>query len=365
MRHSWNDPLPRRRPVMLGLVLASVLGGCGHPSTTPAVEEVAPPPLPAMWGLARLDPPKIDAEEAKSWPLHRDVRLLSWRVMALTSCGQAVDGGPYRREILRAVELLKASQWEESRGCPPSHPFFGGMSQVGLSPPDLTHTALALQAQRQAGIPQDDPCIRRALGFIARCQVTPSRSGVGAGASGLDDGGFTERPVAENPTGKIPSGRPSTPRGVTTCLGLTSLLAGGASPQDPRVQAAVGWLQRHYTLDGHPGMDRAEEGLFGYYLEFAKAMTTLGYDHIRDRQGLSHDWRDELARRLTDRQNPDGSWTNPAESPDPAGSSPVIVTSYALLTLHQLGALKSAPQPPAGDPITAGKFVSASSRVGR
>lgn len=335
MRSSRNGPIRGIRPVILGLVVASASAGCGEDPASRASTTAAPPGpvLPAMWGVAKADGTRVEDGE-DGWPFHRDARIVSWRVMALVSYGEATGSRRYRPEVLHGVDVLRASQWDESRGCPASHPLFGGISRVGLTPPDLTHTALALQAQRNAGVPADDPWIRRALGFIARCQV--------AGTPGCrNEGGFAARPIDPATSAATAPESSRKPSGATTCLGLTSLLAAGFAPEDARVRGALRWLAGHYTLDAHPGMDRREEGLFGFYLEFAKAMAALRLDRIRDAQGVSHDWCEELAGRLAARQNPDGSWTNPRESPDPAASTPMVVTSYALLTLDQIRAIRA------------------------
>jgi hypothetical protein len=82
-------------------------------------------------------------------------------------------------------------------------------------------------------------------------------------------------------------------------------------------------------------MAHAREGLYGYYYEFAKAMTALGYDRLRDARGDMHNWRTELKRKLSEQQKFDGSLTNPDESHEPACRAPVTITSLALMTLVQ------------------------------
>src|SRR5439155_8988109 len=41
--------------------------------------------------------------------------------------------------------------------------------------------------------------------------------------------------------------------GSTTADGLRALLASGLPPDHPRVRAAVGWLEKHFSADEHPG----------------------------------------------------------------------------------------------------------------
>jgi squalene-hopene/tetraprenyl-beta-curcumene cyclase len=250
--------------------------------------------------------------------------------MALSALGEK-SGARDVRSPAASAAFLRDRQWDEGRGCLPAHPDFGGTGRRQDSLPDLSHTALLLQAMRAAGVAAGDPYIRKASVFIARCQVTGEPGATGDG----DRGGFLARPVVV--AGGATRMRTVHPTGAATCLGLTSLLAAGATRDDPRVRDAVRWLEGHYTLDAHPGMAHAREGLYGYYYEFARTMTALRRDRIRDARGVVHDWRAELGRTLADRQHPDGSWTNPEESRDPSECAPSTITSLALLTLRQLG----------------------------
>jgi squalene-hopene/tetraprenyl-beta-curcumene cyclase len=60
-------------------------------------------------------------------------------------------------------------------------------------------------------------------------------------------------------------------------------------------------------------------------------MALLGEPSIPDPAGKVHDWRAELVAALAKRQNPDGSWVNPADRF--MEGDPNLVTSYALLAL--------------------------------
>jgi squalene-hopene/tetraprenyl-beta-curcumene cyclase len=286
---------------------------------------------PTLRATPRINPAAGDGASRDD---SRDARTLSAELMALTAFDESMVGGGDVRALASAAGSLRTWQWDEERGCSPSHPYFGGTRRWAHSVPDLMHTALMLRALRGAGVAENDPYSQRALTFIARCQVVDDSGGGGAGDR-HDRGRFSTGPVVDSTGGtlKVRLGRPN---GASTCLGLTSLLACGVAPGDVRVRDAVHWLEEHYSLDGHPGMARGREGLYGYYYEFARAMTTLGYDCLRDSRGDVHHWRTELKRKLSEQQNVDGSWTNPDESGDPAARSPVTTTSLALLTLVQL-----------------------------
>ena len=114
-----------------------------------------------------------------------------------------------------------------------------------------------------------------------------------------------------------------------TYAGLKSMIFAGVGPDDPRVQAAVAWIQKHYSLSENPGMGDA--GLYYYYHTFAKALDALGQDVFVDADGTQHHWRRELARELVSRQRADGAWVN--DNSRWLEGDPNLVTAYALLTL--------------------------------
>ena len=115
-----------------------------------------------------------------------------------------------------------------------------------------------------------------------------------------------------------------------TYSGLKTFLYAGVKKDDPRVQAAVGWVRRHYTLDENPGMD--QNALYYYYHTFGKAMDALGEDPFVDAKGKKHDWKLELFQALQKRQRENGSWVN-AKSQAFGENDPNLCTSFALLSL--------------------------------
>jgi squalene-hopene/tetraprenyl-beta-curcumene cyclase len=60
-------------------------------------------------------------------------------------------------------------------------------------------------------------------------------------------------------------------------------------------------------------------------------MTVLGESKLTDSAGTAHDWRAELVAALAKRQQPEGSWVNPADRF--MEGDPNLVTAYALLAL--------------------------------
>src|SRR5207237_9675427 len=118
--------------------------------------------------------------------------------------------------------------------------------------------------------------------------------------------------------------------GAMTYGGLKSFLYAGVAKTDPRVQGAIRWIRRHYTLEENPGMGKA--GLFYYYHTFAKAMDAIGEDLFEDSKGVKHDWRLELFQALQKQQQANGSWRNMGERTF-AEDNADLSTAFALLSL--------------------------------
>ena len=114
-----------------------------------------------------------------------------------------------------------------------------------------------------------------------------------------------------------------------TYAGLKSMLYAGVGKDDPRVRAAVEWLQQHYSLDENPGM--GDSGLYYYFHTFAKSLSAYGESNFVVKDGDKHDWKQELIAALASRQKEDGSWTNSNERWLEA--DPNLATGYALLAL--------------------------------
>ena len=98
--------------------------------------------------------------------------------------------------------------------------------------------------------------------------------------------------------------------GGMTHAGLIALIFAGVDREDPRVKAAYDWIRANYTLDEHPGV-KGHQGLFYYYTAFAKSMSAFGEPEVVSLDGVRHNWREDLARKLIDYQGEDGSWINP------------------------------------------------------
>ena len=260
----------------------------------------------------------------------------SLALMALVACNQ---DGRLAAEIAAAGASLRRLQWDDGEGKGAADPAHGGAGYGRASRPDLSNTQFLIEALRAAGASADDPAIQRALVFVSRTQTLPGPHNPLPFAERNPDGGFYYTPAAggESQAGST-SGGGLRSYGSMTYAGLKSMIFAGLTRDDPRVEAAVAWLARHYTFTENPGMGDA--GLFYYFHTAAKALDVLGKDSFTDAAGHTHRWRDELAAAIVGRQRPDGSWAN--ANPRWLEDEPALVTSYALLALAHC--LPSTPQ---------------------
>jgi squalene-hopene/tetraprenyl-beta-curcumene cyclase len=261
--------------------------------------------------------------------------------IAIMAFKEANADGKYDTILKNASAYLKKLQYDD----PANKDFklgglgYGEKNQKGR--PDLSNTQFFVEAMIAAGVPKDDPAVKRALRFISRCQnYTDKEEGndqkwAEKAAKG-DEGGFTYVPDPDdNPHATSDGGLRSL--GGMTYAGLKSFLYAGVDRKDPRVQAAVKWVRRNYTLEQNPGMKQA--GLYYYYHTFAKAMDALGEEPFKDSKGKAHYWRKELFEALKARQRKDGGFIN--EKDKQFGEfDPNLATSFALLSLSYTKAKK-------------------------
>jgi hypothetical protein len=252
--------------------------------------------------------------------------------VAIMAFKEANQDGKYDAILKNAARFLKGLQADE-RTTDVKDAHFGGFGYDGKSRPDMSNSVFTVEALLAAGIPRDDPAIKKALQFMSRCQNLPGEFNdqpFAKKAAKEDVGGFVYRPDPDDKKHKTPEGGLRS-LGAMTYGGLKSFLFAGMSKDDPRVKAAVAWIRNHYTLDENPGMGKA--GLFYYYHTFGKAMTALGEDPFLDAGGQKHDWRRELFDALKSRQGQDGSWRNQGDRTF-GEADPELATAFAVLTLH-------------------------------
>jgi squalene-hopene/tetraprenyl-beta-curcumene cyclase len=251
--------------------------------------------------------------------------------IALVAFNEANRNGRYARAIKAGQNFLKTMQWDESEGKGRDDPFYGGAGYGGRnSRPDLSNTAFFVESLRDTGLPADDPHLKKALVFVSRCQNLKGEFNDQEWAGKVNDGGFVYSTAngGETFAGKTADGGLRSYASMTYA-GLKSMIYAGLDRNDPRVKAALTYIQQHYTLDENPGL--GQQGLYYYYHTFAKTMSVLGEPTIVDAKGVAHDWRAELIAALAKRQQPDGGWVNSADRF--LEGDPNLVTAYALLAL--------------------------------
>jgi squalene-hopene/tetraprenyl-beta-curcumene cyclase len=251
--------------------------------------------------------------------------------IALLAFSEANANGRYDRTIKASQQFLKTMQWDESEGKSRDNAFYGGAGYGGSnSRPDLSNTAFFIEALRESGLPADDPNLQKAIVFVSRCQNLKSEFNDQTWAAKVNDGGFiyTAANGGSSVAGEAAGGGLRSYASMTYA-GLKSMIYAGLAKDDPRVKAALNYITQHYTLDENPGL--GQQGLYYYYHTFAKTMAVLGEPTVTDTAKVAHDWRAELVAALAKRQQPEGSWVNPADRFMEA--DPNLVTAYALLAL--------------------------------
>jgi squalene cyclase len=211
----------------------------------------------------------------------------------------------------------------------------GGWGLVGGEPNDpssfrtanVSTTRMALEAL--APVAADHPeTMQRGLQFLTKQQNT--------------DGGlaFLSDPLDQlNKAGAVDpkqNGDPFAARsyGTTTVDGLLAMRAAGVAANNPRIVAAVQWLDAHPQVDAVPGFPSdevsvaASQGLFYYYAaSLAKAMKAFPEATFAARAP-------KLAAEVVARQRPDGSWANTISTM--REDDPLTATCFALMALSEL-----------------------------
>jgi squalene-hopene/tetraprenyl-beta-curcumene cyclase len=311
---SWTT---NRTPGISGLVIASLLDS-GLTPDDPALQK----------GLKNLS--SFVQADGGIYSPKSDLRNYE-TCISLLAFHAANSDGQYDKLIASARDFLKKMQWNDDKGIKPDDEKFGGAGYGGDSRPDLSNTAYLLDALKAAGVSQDDPAMKNALIFVSRCQNLESEYNTLPFASKVNDGGFYYSPAAGGGSAAKKQGEEALRSyGSMTYAGLKSMVYAGLGPDDPRVAAAVKWIQKTYDLKENPGMGQA--GVFYYYHLFAKALDALGMNTITDERGARHDWRAELGARLVALQKPNGSWVN-SEKRWMEGD-PNLCTAFALLSLR-------------------------------
>jgi squalene-hopene/tetraprenyl-beta-curcumene cyclase len=284
--------------------------------------------------------------------------------------------------VKKAAAFLKTLQWSEiaaSEGAAAADvkratkddPFYGGVGYGRSGRPDLSNLGFFVQAMHDAGVPETDESFQRALVFLQRVQMD-GRVNDQPYAKGSRQGGFIystgesgeKKGSGQSMAGQIEETLDDGTKvsrlrayGSMTYAGFKSYIYAHLPKDDPRVAAAMDWIQRHYTVDENPGV--GADGTYYYLVTFARALDAWGAEKIEvwpmakpaakakapaagsgpapaeaapAGAAQQRDWANDLIDRLAELQNDDGSF----KSVDDRWmeSNPVLITAYGLIALE-------------------------------
>lgn len=231
--------------------------------------------------------------------------------------------------VQKGREYLITHMIDETEGLTPNDPFYGS---IGYRPApskdaargDIINLEYGLRALKETDLAPNDPAWDKALKFLERLQ---NRSASNDQPWAGNDGGFVYQPGLSKTDDNL-----TTSYGSATYAGVLSFTYANLRKGDPRVDAAVDWLHKNYTVDENPGL--GQKTVYYYYMVMAKALAAVGDPTITDAKGQTHAWREELARKLITLQHAEGFWVNPVR--DEWQDNKVLVTTFVLSTIEAL-----------------------------
>lgn len=262
--------------------------------------------------------------------------------------------------LARAQKAILMFQNAEAGGYERSDRGYGSIGYGGGQRGDLSNTQFSIEALRASGLPEDHEAMQKALVFLQRTQNLkssnnfkgkiphPNKQGESIEAVSGDDGGASYYP-GNSAAGYIvqPDGKAvARSYGSMTYALLKSYTLAGVKGDDPRVQAAVQWIQNNWTLAINPGSDPAlgekvkYQGLYYYYMVLAQALNAAEVEAVMAPQVTtmaaskkSIDWREALRSHLAKTQQADGTWIN-GKNGRWMESMPLLCTCYSMIALE-------------------------------
>ncbi|MCK5940903.1 MAG: terpene cyclase/mutase family protein, partial [Planctomycetes bacterium] len=266
--------------------------------------------------------------------------------------------------LKRAQKAILMFQNTEAGGYSPSDRDYGSIGYGNSQRGDLSNLHFSLEALRATGLPEDHEALKKAIVFLQRTQNLkssndfsgrvphPSKEGETLEVTAGDDGGATYYPGNSNAGYQIRPDGTAVARsyGSMTYALLKSYTLAGLKGDDPRVQAAVKWIQDNWTLAINPGSDPAlgektkYAGLFYYYMVLAQALDAAGIETVKVEREYAEnysgkrevdeiDWREALRAHLAKIQLPNGTWVN-GKNDRWMEDQPLLCTCYAMAALE-------------------------------
>lgn len=282
-------------------------------------------------------------------------RFVNYMTSAATGALALAKIGKYASAEREARDFIASSQiaGDSSDLSYGGFPYKQDQGQVS----DLSNAQFAVQALADAGLPKDSEVWKRLVTYLSRVQnrsesndikVPTEQDGEEIVVVSGDDGGAGYSPgTSKAGLVKRSDGTyEARSYGSMTYALLKCYLLAGVDADDPRVQAAFGWISDNYTLDRNPGFeasaDPEQEGQQGYYYYlYTLARTLAEYERatgaplvVKDGEGKEHHWRADVVQALLQRQQDDGTWVNEKAERWMEGA-PILATSYAVVALAE------------------------------
>jgi squalene-hopene/tetraprenyl-beta-curcumene cyclase len=322
----WSFDNGALEPALTALVLKCLLGHPDLDRDSPVVKKG----FEVLLGYRQPDGAIFNPKEGQA------AYTTAIAIMAMTAANDpqlkgAIDGGV---KYLKGIQIQPGQESPDGKIVTENDPNVGGIGYGRNNAGNVSVTQFGVEAWHNAGVPADDEAMKRAVGFLTRLQNRSESNPTAIGQKGSNDGGFVYDPISSK-AGMDPGGGMRS-YGSMTYAGFKSMLYAGVAQDDPRIVAAYDWIRRYWRLDSNPNMPmtQSKEGLFYYYMVFARALQTLGRDEIPDfkDQSIKHNWRGELIARLAQIAQPNGAWAN--ESDRWNEGNPTLVTCYAVMALE-------------------------------
>jgi squalene-hopene/tetraprenyl-beta-curcumene cyclase len=257
-------------------------------------------------------------------------KMIPHYITAVSTMTLAAGGRPQDRPLIeKARRYLADNMLDEGEGVNKDEFWYGGMGYGNTTRADgrradIISLEYALRAMKEAELPENDAAWQKAITFLQRTQ---NNSETNDQKWAANDGGFVYYPGF---TYHVDGGTRS--YGSVTYAGLLSYTWANVKKDDQRVKGVTKWIRDNYTVDENPGM--GQKTVYYYYMVFAKALQALGEPTIVDARGRSHNWREELGRKLLSLQHAEGYWVNSV--PDEMQDNKVLVTSFTMSAIQAI-----------------------------